>query len=218
MNATAANATPELTNAFYQGHRAVMAARHALAIVVESDRDGRTKEHGGELARHIETCIAEFAALLADFGLELAEVLPAKTCNVCSREAVEYRRDADTRIVCNLCMRDRLEEVRDFTAAEVKEGAPSTPAMSRLAVLNAALDAVHHRGDQHGAPGVTFARIAAIWNILMGDDRFSAVDVALLLTALKLVRASVNPGHADNWTDMAGYAACGGEVAGAVAP
>ena len=35
-----------------------------------------------------------------------------------------------------------------------------------------------------------------------------------MLVDLKTVRAWGNPAHDDNWVDIAGYAACGGEIAG----
>lgn len=36
-----------------------------------------------------------------------------------------------------------------------------------------------------------------------------------MLVDLKVTRAWGNPSHGDNWVDIAGYAACGGELAGA---
>jgi hypothetical protein len=33
-----------------------------------------------------------------------------------------------------------------------------------------------------------------------------------MMIDLKTVRAWNNPSHADNWIDIAGYAACGGEM------
>jgi hypothetical protein len=35
-----------------------------------------------------------------------------------------------------------------------------------------------------------------------------------MMVDLKTVRAWGNPSHHDNWIDVAGYAACGGEIAG----
>jgi hypothetical protein len=32
------------------------------------------------------------------------------------------------------------------------------------------------------------------------------------MALLKLARVRVNPGHVDNWLDLAGYAACGAEL------
>jgi hypothetical protein len=37
-------------------------------------------------------------------------------------------------------------------------------------------------------------------------------QVAIMLIDLKAARAWNNEEHADNWIDMAGYAACGGEL------
>jgi hypothetical protein len=34
-----------------------------------------------------------------------------------------------------------------------------------------------------------------------------------MMSLLKLARIRSNPGHSDNWIDLAGYAACGGELA-----
>jgi hypothetical protein len=34
-----------------------------------------------------------------------------------------------------------------------------------------------------------------------------------MLALLKVARIRSNPKHADNWIDIAGYAACGGEIA-----
>ena len=51
---------------------------------------------------------------------------------------------------------------------------------------------------------------------LVGASRIEVTpaQVCILLIDLKTCRAWGNPGHADNWIDVAGYAACGGEVAG----
>lgn len=46
----------------------------------------------------------------------------------------------------------------------------------------------------------------------------TGAQVALMLAELKVVRAWGNPTHADNWCDLAGYAACGGELSGAAKP
>ena len=38
--------------------------------------------------------------------------------------------------------------------------------------------------------------------------------MAIMMALLKIARISKNPQHMDNWVDLAGYAACGGEIAG----
>ncbi len=90
--------------------------------------------------------------------------------------------------------------------------------MTRAAVLEAAAQAVlRDRAATHGAPEDSFARLAAVWSVRLGVT-VTAAQVALLLIDLKVERAWGNPGHADNWVDIAGYGACGGEVSGAVWP
>lgn len=75
---------------------------------------------------------------------------------------------------------------------------------------------IHDRADAYGSAQVGFDAIARVWGALdqaRGDRARSAVDVAAFMIAVKLVRASTNPGHADSWVDIAGFAALGGEIA-----
>ncbi|MAN99921.1 DUF6378 domain-containing protein [uncultured Roseovarius sp.] len=83
----------------------------------------------------------------------------------------------------------------------------------RSAILAAATQAVTvDRAATHGAAEQSFAQIAALWSVRLGVE-ITPEQVAILLVDLKTVRAWGNPGHFDNWVDIAGYAACGGEVA-----
>lgn len=41
-------------------------------------------------------------------------------------------------------------------------------------------------------------------------------DVAMLMALLKIARICTGTGTADSFVDLAGYAACGGEIAGGV--
>lgn len=68
------------------------------------------------------------------------------------------------------------------------------------------------RAATHGDVQGSFGQIAAIWSVRLGVT-ISAAQVAIMMIDLKTVRAWGNPGHADNWIDIAGYAACGGEIA-----
>jgi len=84
---------------------------------------------------------------------------------------------------------------------------------TRASILNAASDAVtRDRANTYGPIEDSFALIAAYWSIHL-DHTVTATDVAAMMTLLKLARARGNPAHTDNWVDMAGYAACGGELA-----
>lgn len=86
---------------------------------------------------------------------------------------------------------------------------------TRAAILDAARQAVTvDRAATHGDVEDTFTAIASLWSSYL-DTQIQPHDVALMMALLKIARAQGNPGHLDNWTDLAGYAACGGEMAGA---
>lgn len=52
-----------------------------------------------------------------------------------------------------------------------------------------------------------------MWNqIVPQGGRWSPVDVALAMIAVKVVRAAKNPKHADSWIDIVGYARIGQDL------
>ena len=84
---------------------------------------------------------------------------------------------------------------------------------ARNQVLERAHDAVMlDRAATHGEAERTFASIAAVWSARLGIT-ITPAQVCIMMIDLKGCRAWNNPGHGDTWVDMAGYAACGGEVA-----
>lgn len=85
--------------------------------------------------------------------------------------------------------------------------------MTRTEILEAARHAVTvDRAATHGAAEDSFDRIARLWAADLGVP-ITGLDVARLMVLFKVARARGNPGHADNWLDMAGYAALAGEMA-----
>lgn len=68
------------------------------------------------------------------------------------------------------------------------------------------------REAAHGEASETFARVAGLWSAYLAR-RVTAADVAALNALQKLARARANPEVADHWTDVAGYAALGFELA-----
>lgn len=89
---------------------------------------------------------------------------------------------------------------------------------ARTVLLTRASETVNGRREvEYSGPEDSFASIAALWTALFKRE-FTATDVALAMAAVKLARLSVNPQHADSWVDLAGYAACGFEVAGLELP
>lgn len=84
--------------------------------------------------------------------------------------------------------------------------------MKRQELLEAASRAVEERAEQHGQPEDVFEGIALLWSVYLGTV-ITATDVALLMTLFKVARAQGNPKNEDTWADIAGYAACGVELA-----
>jgi hypothetical protein len=86
-------------------------------------------------------------------------------------------------------------------------------AANRTAVLEDALAAVNgERNQSYSEPEDNFGRTAQLWSAYLTVD-ITAVDVAVLMVLLKVARLMHTPGHVDSWVDIAGYAACGADVA-----
>lgn len=69
------------------------------------------------------------------------------------------------------------------------------------------------RGNQWGDMVTTHIRIAQVWSGIL-DHQVSAHQVALCMTGMKLVRASVNPDNADSLDDAEGYVRIGKKIQG----
>ena len=68
------------------------------------------------------------------------------------------------------------------------------------------------REQDYGSPEQNFKVIADMWNAYLREDRLAPKDVAAMLALLKIARIASGHAKADNWIDLAGYAACGGEL------
>lgn len=79
---------------------------------------------------------------------------------------------------------------------------------------------VGDREQDYGSPEQNFERIAEMWESYMAgkccgsDVCILPEDVAAMLALLKIARIASGHAKADNWVDLAGYAACGGEIEG----
>ena len=85
--------------------------------------------------------------------------------------------------------------------------------MGREAVLALAHAAVMGRGHVYGGPEQSLGEVARFWSVVF-DREFDASDVALALALLKVARLKADPAHKDSVVDLAGYAACLGELTG----
>ena len=85
--------------------------------------------------------------------------------------------------------------------------------VTRVDILGNALEQVTGRREtDYGTPEDNFSKISKLWSAYLGID-ISAVDVAMLMSLLKIAR--IRSGHGgtnDCFVDLAGYAACGGEI------
>ena len=68
------------------------------------------------------------------------------------------------------------------------------------------------RESAYGTPENNFAAIANLWNAYKPCG-FTAHDVGIMLALLKIGRIASGQTKADNYIDLAGYAACAGEIA-----
>jgi len=68
------------------------------------------------------------------------------------------------------------------------------------------------RAIQYGDSHDTHRRVGEAWAAILNVQPISPGQVALMMIALKSIRASKNVGYMDSWIDICGYAALGGEM------
>lgn len=71
------------------------------------------------------------------------------------------------------------------------------------------------RKNDYGDAEDNFGSIADLWNAYLGERLkvlIDPVDVANMMILLKMARIKSGHGKADNWIDICGYAALGGEI------
>ena len=68
------------------------------------------------------------------------------------------------------------------------------------------------REEDYGTPENNFGTIAELWSVYLEAD-VSPVDVAMMMSLLKIARISTGTFNEDSFIDLAGYAACGYEIA-----
>lgn len=84
--------------------------------------------------------------------------------------------------------------------------------MKRLEILEAAKDQVSgKRVNDYGKPEDNFGTIADLWSLYL-DTPIKTSDVAIMMILLKVARIKNGGGSGDSFVDIAGYAACAGEI------
>ena len=83
--------------------------------------------------------------------------------------------------------------------------------MRRKEILEAAEKCVcGDRDKQYGSPENSFKLIAQLWSVYL-ERHVTPRDVAAMMGLMKIARIRAGKKD-DNWIDLAGYAACGGEI------
>lgn len=140
----------------------------------------------------------------------------ATNLNVC--QCAGKPRDCNTKCAESVegtaCHEKLMQDAAAFIKCHTignQEKQPTT----RKTILDSAEKCVcRDRQDTHGRPEDSFGAIADLWTAYLGTGQeIDPVDVANMMVLLKIARAKENPKHQDNWVDMAGYAACAGEIA-----
>lgn len=87
-------------------------------------------------------------------------------------------------------------------------------AITRDGILDTAKDIVNGvRINDYGEVENNFRTIGNMWSLYLGRS-IDAVDVANMMILLKVSRNASGHGKEDNWIDICGYAALGGELDG----
>lgn len=112
---------------------------------------------------------------------------------------------------------DNADLPSDNADAQTDHIRESAKMVSRADILDCAKLVVNGaREKQYGKPEDNFAIIAKLWSAYKGDS-FTPVDVAMMMALLKIARIKTGVGTVDSFVDLAGYAACAGEIAGEIA-
>lgn len=111
------------------------------------------------------------------------------------------------------------EDIRPIIEEYAKDLAREMEDATREGILAVAHEAVcSDRNHQYGEPEDSFAAIGALWSAYL-SEKFTEIEIdaqsaAEMLILFKIARSvtSETP-KADTFADMAGYAACAGEIA-----
>lgn len=84
--------------------------------------------------------------------------------------------------------------------------------ISRNTILEKAKTIINgERQGTYGKPEDSFSVISLLWSAYLGRDLTTA-DVANMMILMKVARNSSGVYKEDNWVDICGYAAIGGEI------
>lgn len=104
------------------------------------------------------------------------------------------------------------------TTSEAVESPVSPTSVTRSGILETARACVcGEREEDYGSPEDNFQLISNLWELYLDACSYRethclyASDVANMMVLLKVAR-NASGSKLDNWIDICGYAACGGEI------
>lgn len=113
---------------------------------------------------------------------------------------------------------DRIKELEELKTPTIENFADEEPS-SRRDILRCAEKCVCGQREQdYGTPESNFQLIADLWNGYLGGKTdnpvisVTPVDVSMMMGLMKIARIRNGGGSGDSFVDLAGYAACGGEI------
>ena len=118
------------------------------------------------------------------------------------------------------CMNKLIREARDYILSMLEKqnayARQEPEPWTRQRVLKEAEKCVcGKRENEYGVPEDSFEMIGKLWTVYLDyATKIDAHDVAAMMALLKIARIAKSPDHMDSWCDLAGYASCGGEIAG----
>lgn len=136
----------------------------------------------------------------------MGEYTVEKKCENC-----KHRHD---RSVCERCFRGEGPGGVPFPPSkwEFDDGADHRK-VGRAGILDEAKKCVcGDREEDYGSPENSFGLIGQLWTVYL-DTLVTSKDVAMMMALLKIARTKGGD-KMDNFVDLAGYAACAGELAG----
>lgn len=120
---------------------------------------------------------------------------------------------------CGRC--DRLFQPQEANCPHCTQAEAEKPKPVRLRIIEDAGRIIgKDRLAIHGKPEDSFRTIAELWEpylrargLLAPGAKLNRADVCAMMVLFKMARVANNQVHLENWTDGAGYSACGGEAA-----
>lgn len=154
--------------------------------------------------------------------MEKSAIDGVKITNQIITDWKKCRKSADETGDCNCCYECSLNDIKinDVAICEIDEirdrlesiRTGESDTTTRKACLESAIEIVcKDREDTYGSPEDNFDLIAALWTEYTGTE-LSSKDVAMMMALLKIARIKTGKYKADNFIDLAGYAACACEI------